>query len=354
MTRSRLGLKAWRWVAAWRRHAAPVPPRCAAALAALAALGALSIQASPAFGAQDEFVPAGALALEVAVFREQQILAFDRAGDLRHLDRYLLSTPAARNSAEGKITRTVTDVNLRFTFGLSDSWNLFMQLPYRQLEQDSRLTTTSDDPEVQAEFDALRSQSLSGPGDLRVIGMHRPVFSDRNGFIWGYGFTHPVLDRSDSRPGLLALALRSPDPTLRGFFHYTRYPAVERSRLDLRFEIQTGLPGVVEFAPDRTGVYRSGNGATLELGWFQELGTLGLGVSLEEFLQAQSRLNGAGQSDPHKETVLHFKIGYGNLTELERGPIAQPYQLMLEVDRSLRGFNVPYSDGYTVSLLLFF
>jgi hypothetical protein len=304
--------------------------------------------------AQDEFVPEDALALEVALFQEHQVLAFDRAGNRNPLKKFLLPNRAVREATEGSISRTETDVHLRSTFGLSDTWNVFVQLPYRMLKQESSLTTDSDDPNVQAEVDALQPQSLSGPGDLRVLSMHRPVFSDRNGFIWGYGFTHPVLDRSESRPGLLALALRSPSPTLRAFAHYTRYPRMERGRFDVRAEAELGLPGEIEVREGETSQYRSGNGVTIELGWFQEVGAVGAGISLLEFVQAQSRLAGVGQSDPHKETVLRFRLGYGNLIDLEQGPIRQPFQVMLEMERSLRGFNVPYSDGFTLSLLLFF
>ena len=334
------------WTARLRRHAL--------ALAACAAALLPAAQPARALVEKDVIVPEDALAFEIATFHEEQLLAFDRTGRLRHLKRYLLPDRITRNETEGTISRTVTDVHLNLTYGISDTWNLFVGLPYRMLEQESTLTTASDRGTTLSDVQDLQSQTLSGAGDLAVTMLHRTVFSDRNGLVLGYGITHPMQDRSESDPGLVALALRSPNPTINGFVHYTHYPQIERARFDLRFEYGTGLPGKIEITRGKRVQYRSGSGLRAETGWFQEIGRVGVGVSYEEFAQAQSRLSGVGNSDPEKESLLHFRIGYGNLTDLEQGPVTQPYQLMLTVDRSLRGFNVPYSDGYTLSLLLFF
>lgn len=341
-------------------HRPPRRRRPPGPLAALLVLGgfasALLLAATPARAQveKDRIVPEDALAVEIATFHEEHTLAFDRTGHLRHLKRYVLPDRTARNETDGTISRTVTDVNLNLTYGISDTWNLFVGLPYRILEQDSSLSTSSDRASTNTQVERLQSQKLSGLGDLRVTSLFRPVFSDRNGFVWGYGFTHPLQDRSESDPGLQALALRSPNPTMNIFWHYTRYPQVERTRIDLRFEYEAGLPGRYEKDDGNMAQFRSGNAVTLELGWYQEIADVAYGVAWEEFVQAQSRSSGIGNSDPHKESQLHFRLGYGNLTELENGPLTVPYQVMLTVDRSLRGFNVPYSDGYTLSLLFYF
>ena len=310
------------------------------------------LSATPA--GKDEFVPEGAFAFELDVFREEQSLAFDRSGNLNQLIKIVIPDRSVRDEVKGDISRGVTDYHLGLTIGIRDSWNVVLQAPYRVLKQDSTLTTSSTEQEEQDEVNALSSQTLSGMGDLRVMTMFRPVFSDRNGFVWGYGLTHPITGQTESRPGLFTLALRSPNPIARGFVHYTRYPRLERARFDVRAELQTGLPGSVEFDDGRTDVYRSGNGVQIEVGWFQEIGPVGAGISLEEFRQGPSRLGGVSLSDPREETLVHARIGSGNLRALEEGPLALPFQVMLEFDRSLRGFNVPYSDGYTLSILFFF
>jgi hypothetical protein len=184
--------------------------------------------------------------------------------------------------------------------------------------------------------------------------MFRPIFSDRNGFVWGYGLTHPLRDRSESEAGQYALALRSPNPELHTFLHYTRYPRLEHSRFDLRIEAQAGLNGKIDTLDDGTKPYRSGTGVALETGWYMENGPAGAGVSLEESYIGQNRIDGVGQHDPRKETVLHWRLGFGNLSDLEEGPVVLPYEIRLTLDRSLRGFNVPYRDGMTLAILFLF
>lgn len=342
---------------AGKTHRPAGPPRWAYGLAAVLLLGSPLLGARSAWGglpAKEEIVPESAWRLELSVFREEQSLAFDRSGNLNQLLKVLIPSGGVRRDTQGDVDRDITDVILGFTYGISDNWNIFVQLPYRELNQKSDLTTSSTEPEEQEEVESFRSQKISGPGDLRVISLRQPVFSDRNAFVWGFGFTHPLQDRSESRPGLLALALRSPNPTLRTILHYTRYPRIEHARFDLRGELQIGLPGSIEFDEGRTGVYRSGNGVQLEMGWFQELGPVGLGFSVEEFYKGPSRIEGAQQGDLERETLVHWAVGFGNLQELEQGPLVQPYQVMVEFDRSWRGINVPYSNGYTVSVLLYF
>ena len=332
-----------------------IPSGAAAPLAGMVLAALLALPGwAHAQAFRDEFVPEGHLGLEIARFQQDQDRAFDRSGELRPLRSYLIPNRNAYGQASGPIERNVTETDLRLTAGLSDHTNLFLQLPYLELEQDSRLRTSSQRADFNREVDSLDSQSLSGPGDLTALLMFRPVFSDRNGFVWGYGITHPLRGRSESDPGLYALALRSPNPKLQSFLHYTRYMRLEHSRFDLRLEAQTGLTGKIDTLEEGSRPYRSGNGVAGETGWYFEAGPVGAGVSLEERYAGQNRVDGVGQEDPRKATLLHWRFGFGNLADLEEGPVTLPYQIRLTLDRSLRGFNVPYENGMTLSILFFF
>ena len=303
---------------------------------------------------RDEIVPEGHWALEIARFEQRQDSAFDRYEKLRSLRSYLLPDRKAYEAASGHVERDVSETDLRLTYGFTDRFNLFIELPYLELNQDSSLTTSSTRDLFIREAETFESQSLSGFGDARVLLMHRLVFSDRNAFIWGYGLSYPISDRSESEPGLYALALSSPNPKLLSFFHYTRYPRAEHTRFDLRVEAQSGLTGEIETLEAGTQNYRSGTGATVEAGYYFEGGPLGLGLSLQERYLGQSKLSGIGQSDRQSETVVRGQAGYGNLSELEQGPLSFPYQVRLILDRSLRGYNVPYRDGVALSILFLF
>lgn len=309
---------------------------------------------SEAVSARDEVVPDGVWLAEVALFREHQDTAHDRSNERDPLSDYLLPDRTVQRRTRGAVTRTVNRVDLRLTYGISDTWNLFVEWPYLALEQHSTLEATTADPEVQQAVDNLDDETLSGMGDLRLLSMHRPVFSDRNGFVWGYGLTHPVQER-DAGPGPLALALRGPDATLRGFLHYTRYlVSVARARFDFRAEAGTGLGGTARNAAGKKQSFRTGNFGQVNLGYFQEIGPAGLGLEVEQFVRGESRLAGVSQDDPVKETLLRLRLAYGNLRALEEGPLDWPYQAHLLVERTLQGFNVIESDGVTLALRWYF
>lgn len=332
-----------------RRRTRARRARCALLLGALGC----AVAAGGASAAQDEIVPAGAWSHELALFYQEQDRAYNRFGNLTALRSFLLPGLDARRTTTGFITRTVTRLEFRFTYGLSDSWNLSLEIPYLSLDQDSKLVSTSTDPLVGEEVKSFRRQSLSGLGDGRLTLLHRPLFSDRNAVLWGFGYTQALADR-EARPGQHALGLGSPSPSLRAFVHYTRFPRVERSRFDLRFQFEMGIDGEIDTFDEGSQPFRKGNAATFQLGWSQEFGRFAAGVQLSEMRRSQSRLDGAGQDDPEKETAARLRLGYGNLVELERQPLPFPYLLTIEFERSLRGFNVIFRDGTTLSLQYFF
>lgn len=307
-----------------------------------------------ALASQDDIVPEGAWKYEAAVFVEAQQSAYNRFGKLRSLKRLLIPKRADAKQTSGSIIRKVNRADFRFTYGVSDTWNLFLEVPYLQLEQDSSLKTSSTDPLIQAQVATLRSQSLTGLGDFRMFSMHRTVFSDRNGFVVGYGLIHPIRDRDDSRPGALALALRSPHPSLSSFIHYTRYPALRRSRFDIRLQFDFGLDGHIKALDGKKRKFEGGNDLDIQLGWHKEFGAFGTGFNLNHRRKTLNRLGGGSLGDPEEETLFRLRAGYGNLVRLEQGALNFPYQLILEFDRSLDGFNVPYSDGITLSLQTYF
>lgn len=295
----------------------------------------------------DEMVPDGAWLHDWALEYDEQDRAWDRAGNLKGLKSYLLSSRTLRNQTTGEVTRTATRLELGFTYGLSDSWNLRAGLPYLNLEQKSGLETGSGDPLRQAEVESFDDQRLSGLGDLTLISLHRPIFDDRHGFIWGYGVRHPLQPR-DARPGPRALALRSPNPSFLGLLHYTRYLLGRGGRVDLRAELELGIDGEIETFDGRTQPYRRGNQFEIDLGLARDFGPVTAGMGYSERRQVQDRLDGVGQEDPEVERLLLVRLGIGNLERLEERPVAFPYQFLLEFERTLEGFNVIYRNDVTL------
>jgi len=51
---------------------------------------------------------------------------------------------------------------------------------------------------------------------------------------------------------------------------------------------------------------------------------------------------------------VRLMVGYGNLTELEQGPIAFPYQVQLRYQQVLAGYDLPLLKQLSLSLQFYF
>lgn len=296
---------------------------------------------------EDEFVPRGVVHSRVAVRSERLDGALDKQGDPQTLKHYLIRDEAVRDQVTGEITRQITRYDFSFGYGLSDSWNLALNLPFLQLEQTSDLATTSPDTDIATLLAELQTESRSGLGDLRLTSLHRPVFSDRNGFIWGYGAEIPSGANTAYYVDNTTFDVSNQTAAAFIFLHYAHFPALRRSRLDLRVEVKMGAAGAVTVAGGTQATLRPGNQLRVNLGWRQEFGDFGAELEMELDASRPSWLDGEVGGDAERGVRARLHLDYGNLAELETGPVGFPFRFGLQIQTLISGANVP--DGQIVS-----
>ena len=228
-------------------------------------------------------------------------------------------------------------------------------MPYTLVRQSSSLTTSATDQALRKQVERLGPQEVSGLGNPRLTGLHRPVFSDWHAFAWGYALTLPAQAPRTPYEGVGTLDVRSPlvDPAL--LLHYTYFPqGVLRGRLDLAGSATYGVEAKVDTVANGRQTLRPGNALDATLGWTQELGRVLLGGELEQSTRQGNRLDEQRQDDPVRELLFRARIGYGNLIELEGAPLGFPYQVQLALARTIVAFNHPLRSNVTVSVLTYF
>lgn len=326
----------------------------AAAFAAVMLAGAAL--PGPALGdVEDEIVPGSVLHTRLSLLLETQDTALDQSGTHGPLKNFLVRDTALRDEIEGSITRNVTRYDLRTTYGISDSWNLSLNIPFVEVEQVSTLGGTPGASVEALELaDLLQSQTISGIGDVELTSLHRPVFSDWNAFTWGFGLLFPGSGRESPYVGATSLQLGEPTVQLHGFVHYTRFPALPRSRVDFRVAMRHQLNEQITVANGETRRLEPVNSLSFKLGWSQELGNFLYGLGAEFIGQGEHTVNGERLVDQVRAQIIRTRIGYGNLSGLEQGPLSFPYQLRLEHRNVLRGADIPDGDHFTLSFLAYF
>lgn len=313
---------------------------------------------APAWAAgalDDEIVPDGVFLTRLSLRLENQDSAFDQAGDSGPMKNFLIKDALIRAEIGGDITREVTRYDLRFTYGLSDTWNLSLNLPFVEVRQNSTLAANAGaSTEARETADLLQSATIQGLGDVELISLHRPLFSDWNAFTWGYGISYPGSSQKSPYVGATSLELGRPSPAILAFVRYTRYPAIEHARFDLTSRVWSQLGGGVTVPGGDERRLDGLNQAVVRMDWTHGIGAFFYGLGMGFLNQSQHTLAGQRLADQIRAQFLRLSIGMGNLTDLEKGPVAFPYQLRLEFQDVQRGADIPNGSHITLSLQMFF
>jgi len=326
-------------------------------LLCLALLGLPGAQRA-AFGAtdRDEVVPAGVWLTRASLSVDAQDTAAVRDGGTAPLKEYLLPQRAVRAQVDGSVSRRVTEAALQGTYGITDAWNVSLKVPHVSVRYDASLRYTGDDTATAERVDEM-ARDRAGLGDVRLLSLHRPVFGDRNAFTFGYGLSWPGSEANGPYTGLGGEVVHHYGPALLGVLHYTRYPALGRSRFDARVEVRDPRATKVEVAGvEGKKPYVGGRETTVTLGWASEVQRFTLAGEGELYVRTPTTVDNALQNDPVYDYTTRLRVGYGNLVELERGRPAFPYRVDLSYERTLgqMSFNTPLHNRVSLSLLTYF
>jgi hypothetical protein len=325
-----------------------------ACLAGLFSVACVAVLSASAGAAQDEIVPQGVWLLRTELATRSDSRALDRARNDSPLLDYLVPDETVRSAIDGSVERDVRRAELQLTYGLRDTWNLALSVSWAQVEQRSTLTTASVNPAVLAEVDRQKSRTVSGLGTYRLTSLHRPVFKDRHAFVYGYGLDWPSGSAASAWAGPGTLLVDSPFRRVFGLVHYTYYPGAETLHFDLRSELGIGLDQNLELAGGGSGSVNPGNDFRILLGWGQEFGPLETGLAYQMRLQSRTSVDGVKPDDDFTENRVRVTLGFGNLRELERGPVAFPYALELTYDHTVLGVSTPLYRELRLGLRFYF
>ena len=330
------------------RTAAPL--RCALLL-----LGAaLALYPARAQAEGEDIVPQGVWRLEARLVQDAYSEAVNRHGDVAGAQSFVALPPPGEDTVSGSISRQATALNLRAQWGLSDTWNLALELSGGQLTQSSSLQAQQAGVALSAQVDSLQSDSFSETGDLVLRSLHRVNYDDRGSMVLWYGVAVPPGPQHSKYIGVPTFALRGPGTVVQGGLHYTRYTDVERARLELDLALALPQATVVDTPLQKQRTLVPGNRAAAGAGWQQELGSWLLGAALNFSLAATNTVDGALLHDNTHTWSTTISVGYGNLIALVSGPVAHPYQIRLDLEHTLAGFNTPLRNRLSIALSSYF
>jgi len=306
-----------------------------------------------AMATEDDMVPQGTWFQQLSYTQIAQTQGWGHDDKKHGLERYLLQdTNYAQFS--GTVSRQISRADLTFRYGLSDAWNLSLNLPWLKLTQHSTLQALAPTPMNLAQVNSLSDQTLSGLGDMEGVSLHRLVFSDQSGLILGWGAALATAGHQNVRHGRTALRLGRPSSAPLALLHYTYYPYMTKARFDIRVHYLAPMMGKIRNLEGEEVTYFPGREASLTVGWRQEWGVFSYEVAARREVVTASRYAGKVWYQGGERQLGLLRLGLGNLSELEDGPLAFPFQLDLETSLAYAGNNQPLDKGYKLILQMFY
>ena len=148
--------------------------------------------------------------------------------------------------------------------------------------------------------------------------------------------------------------LRRPLPAYFVFLHTTAFPRGSRSRLDFRVSAEKGLRADVDTPGGERKFLDPGNRVAVTVGFSGEIGPVALGGEAEWRVARESSLAGERFRDTVQAFAGRFHVGFGTVAQLEEGPVAFPYQVLLEVEHIARGTNSPRGSFLSLAFQTYF
>lgn len=307
-----------------------------------------------AWASVDLMVPADAVQLHAELAVQRQDQGISTHGTVGGLREWALRSERERRQVRGDLTRDVTWVTLAAQYGMSDTWNLRLDLPYGQLTQTAELTVNTTDAELAARAATLETETLSGLGNIRFSSLHRPLYTDWNSLVFGFHLELPGSSPDNPYIGRPTLALAQPLPAWGASVHYTHFPAASRNRWDLTADWKRYTRGTVDTPladgrsltlPDETA---------FSLHWAHDMRSVNFGFGVRHALSINTVLDGENLNDDTRAWIIQAEIGGGNLATLEQQPVSLPQAWRFAIDHAVAGFNIPLGTVYALRYRLYF
>ena len=273
---------------------------------------------------------------------------------LQHL---VIRDQSMRNAISGKFARQEWKTEFRGEIGLTEFWALEIQVPLLEKKQDSTLQVKDDVPmdervDANTVVENLSSESNHGIGDIWAELRYEFFYSYR-WFISGSLLGKLPTGADSERVGFYSNNIGDGSASFGGSLNLSWYPTATRLRNGIKIKTTSQLQVERKDLKGKTGMLSSGNQLTLYYNWIWEQAKFFTGIEWESFLQLPSKFLGESVAGKRVDW-LHWEVGYGNLSELEKNSFPLPWQFRFGYSHLLQGANVPNNPSWNLVWIAFF
>ena len=320
----------------------------------LLALCIVVASGSQLFAQELSFIPDGVLSTSFA----QETQSWDRV----YVDRRS-SRPAQIGALEqrgesdsvvsGDLSYSRATEMVDLLYGLGVNWNIGIKA--QQVSYSRTSSLQNQDPSNQAVSDyvaATGSKTKSGLGDTEIFLNYRHFYTDYVLLVSGLFYREPTgsVEYDQANPLNLGTGLRQMGYRMLwdGF--------VSGTFLQVHGVAQVGFDGkkTVQDAQGQSQTLRGGveNMVSIELA--HQLGVFHYGAGFSFAAKPNHTLNKRSVYDGQLSVDTWAKLGIGNLSSLEKGPVLLPWTFSLQGTHAYSGSNAPAASKLAARLSIYF
>jgi hypothetical protein len=272
------------------------------------------------------------------------------------LKRLILGSTELAEAFQGEVRRSNSLTIVRLNYGWSPAWTLGVTLPWEQRQQNSSLSLKNPNgatAEQQAIARNVGDENVSGLGDV-TLHFRYEMWSSYSWLITLEPRLRLGTGSVGTAQGPYPIAIGDGQNDVGAVAHLQWYPQSALSAMQhVRVEGMNQFQGERETLTGEKRFYAPGNIFDLRYGWTLGLESWLLGAEFQYFWQGATSLDGQ-QNDTRRLYQWAVEAGWGNLSELNRGPVAYPWQAKLGTKQPIFGENLPKRAVWYLSGELFF
>ncbi|MBF0276848.1 MAG: hypothetical protein HQM13_03620 [SAR324 cluster bacterium] len=325
-------------------------------------LSSLMLSSSLAFAFdQEDPIPPSTWRIKTVV---QTTPAYEKArghsGKVVPLQDLIIRDHEVRKRIEGKLIREEKKFEFDILYGLTEEWYFSAKIPFWQKKQTSNLKITAAGADLDLESKILKieknlqTEEVQGLGDIGFQTIYMFSRSNSHFYRGALGVQLPTGSAGTPR-GIFPIAIGDRQFDLLANLNYSHYPgSIAGLRQNFRGELLVSLEGRRETLDGQSGAYTGGNMFDLRYSLNYESDNSFFGGEIQHFLGTGSGIAAEQQDDSFFQDTVHLMVGYGNLSDLEKSPLALPFQIRLGWSYPFQGQNIPLNPSMQLMGLFYF
>lgn len=298
-----------------------------------------------------EFVPEGVslTSLEISRTTYDQYLS-KNSETTSTLDVYRERNGIDSSAATGSIDHETSIARLQFQYGLFNTINLGISVPYLDTQRSSDINLNDSG---QSEFlDFAGDASASGMGDIEIYGIWRLIYTDTADFQLGISLNGDNAPYNGDKPDKLALGSGSKELSL--FLRLFGYSIQSTAMLAFEAEYLWVEDATVKSLDGRNVNKSAENSveANIKVAGVSDAIGYGGGIRIQSI--GASKLDNVSLKDGYLVYSLIGFISIGNLNILEKQFIRHPWEAHLQMEKNIYGVNAPNAQILSIKLSTYF